>query len=54
MQLSGTLSKLLVDTVLQNLKSFSYESVASFSKKHEHLEEKLASVATTQEVMVAN
>lgn len=42
-----------VDTLLQNLKSLSSESVASSSQKHEHLEEKLVYIATTQEVMAA-
>lgn len=36
-----------VDTVMQNLKSFSSEYVASSSEKHEHLEEKLAFVVST-------
>lgn len=38
-----------VDTIVQNMKSFSSESVASSSQKLDHLEEKLSFVAAKQE-----
>lgn len=43
--------KTSVDTIMQNLKSFSYEFVASSSQKLDHLEEKLTYVAAKQEEM---
>lgn len=38
-------------TFIQNLKSFSSESVASSSQKHDYLEERLTFVAAKQEEM---
>lgn len=40
-----------MDIVMQNLKSFSSESVASSSQKLDHLEQKLTFITTKQEVM---
>lgn len=46
--------KTYVDVGLQNLKTFTFEFVASSSQKQEHLEAKLTNVVAAQEVMGAH